>query len=232
MGAWQQLTGQTMLSKSKGDARMRTRHEGAGVVAPVPGAHQRHVVREHAADVGAGARGGDTRRVLQRLRDIHHTGFGREMDAASGSVHLDRHIEEISRFVMLQCYRVGTMQPHVVSTMHLELYSIPPPTVLAVATYGGCGATESKFILAPQHSHNPLSLQRLAQSTDNTMYLGAGLQQQARLRVERSRLMRRQPEVGCIVQLRTLRKSGCALSCQMQSTVLRPAGYTGLGDAS
>lgn len=37
-------------------------------------------------------------------------------------------------------------------------------------------------------------------------YLGAGLQQQARLRVERGRLMRWQPEVGCIVQLRTLRK--------------------------
>jgi hypothetical protein len=47
---------------------VRTRHKGAGVVAPEPRAHQRHVVREHAADVGAGARGGHARRVLQRLR--------------------------------------------------------------------------------------------------------------------------------------------------------------------
>lgn len=52
----------------EGDACVRTRHEGPGVVAPVAAAHQRHVVREHAADVGAGARGGHARHFVQRLR--------------------------------------------------------------------------------------------------------------------------------------------------------------------
>lgn len=52
----------------------RTRHEGAGVVAAVAAAHERHVVREHAADIGAGARRQLSGRCIdQRLAEATRT---------------------------------------------------------------------------------------------------------------------------------------------------------------
>ena len=80
---------------------MRTRHEGAGVVAPMPGAHQRHVVREHAADVGAGARGGHARHIVQRLWYANHVGFSRaERQARARS--LSRGVLNTAGYAVLQ----------------------------------------------------------------------------------------------------------------------------------